>query len=135
MTMENGNRRTRKEMLTEMCTEFRQLRNIIREAGEAFIIRKESEVETLVEVVETFSVAELRAISPDWLRQIKQLKLKPAKGRLKDLKQIVHLMEEFQEKAEELREQANRQRKKAAKSPPPARHDRKLDRLAAEPLQ
>ena len=133
--MENGNRRTRKEMLTEMCTEFRQLRNIIREAGEAFIIRKESEVETLVEVVETFSVAELRAISPDWLRQIKQLKLKPAKGRLKDLKQIVHLMEEFQEKAEELREQANRQRKKAAKSPPPARHDRKLDRLAAEPLQ
>lgn len=134
MTMENGNRRNREEMLTKMATEFRQLRNIIREVGEALIIRKESEVEALVEVLETLSTAELRTLSPEWLRQIKQLKVKPAKGRMKDLKQIVHLMEEFQEKAEELREPANRQRRKVAKSPPPARKARTLDRLASDPL-
>jgi len=133
MTMENGNRRNREEMLTEMVAEFRHLRNIIREVGEALIIRKESQVEALVEMLETLSASELRALSPEWLRQIKQLKVKPAKGRMKDLKQIVHLMEEFQEKAEELREPP-RQRRRMTKSPPPARHARKLDSLAGEPL-
>lgn len=117
--MDNGDRGNRQELLSGMTNEFRYLRNIIRGVGEAFVIRRESEVEELVDVLDTLPSDDLRSLAPKWLHQLRQLKVKPTKGRLKDLKQIDLILEEFSNVVAELQATVHVKPKKPAKPSAP----------------
>jgi hypothetical protein len=129
----NGNQKKREELMTELVSELRFLRKLIHEVGEGFIIRKESEVEALVEHLATLSSTELRTVSPDWLRRIRHLKVKPAKGRLKDLKHIDLIIEELHSTAAELGSAALVRKKKSAKVAAPPSPGHTIDTASADP--
>ncbi len=79
----------------ELVRELKHLRGVVREVGESFILRREGEIETIIGHLAAIPAAPLKAEAPDWLHDIRELKLKPAKGRLKDLKEIDELIEEL----------------------------------------
>ena len=83
--------------LEELDQELRHLRSLIREVGEHFILRHEGAIETIISNLESVPQGRLKAGMPEWLQKIRGLRLKPAKGRLKDLKGIVSLIEELTE--------------------------------------
>ena len=89
------NRAANGEVLEELAAELKHLRGEVREAGECFVLRREGEIETLISHLAAIPAAKLRSEAPDWLREIRGLRLKPAKGRLKDLKGIGRLIEEL----------------------------------------
>jgi hypothetical protein len=65
--------------------------------GEHFILRHEGAIETIISNLDSVPHARLKAGMPEWLLQVRGLKLKPAKGRLKDLKGIVAVIEALTE--------------------------------------
>ncbi len=81
-----------KDLQAELTMELRQLRRLVREAGESFILRREGEIETLIEQLETLPAGKIKGTAPEWLRALRHLKVKPAKGRLRDVKDIDHLI-------------------------------------------
>ena len=83
----------RDAVMEELVGELRHLRASVREVGERFILRREGEIETLISHLAVVSTALLKRQSPGWLREIRGLKLKSAKGRLKDLKALDELIE------------------------------------------
>ncbi len=89
----NGNGSTRDELVREL----KHLREVVRDAGESFILRREGEIETILSHLAAVPAGALRSQSPAWLREIHGLKTKPAKGRLKDLKEIDRLLSELAE--------------------------------------
>lgn len=88
----------REAILEELVGELRRLRAGVREVGESFILRREGEIEAAISQLETVPTALLKRESSGWLREIRGLKLKPTKGRLKDLKGIDELIEGLTEK-------------------------------------
>ena len=72
----------------DFIRELKHLRTLVREVGEQFILRREGEVETIISHLEGVPPKILKNQASDWLHEIKTLKLKPAKGRIKDLKGI-----------------------------------------------
>jgi hypothetical protein len=87
------NRATNGEVLDELAAELKQLRGVVREAGERFVLRREGEIETLISHLAAIPATKLRSEAPGWLLEIRSLRLKPAKGRLKDLKGFDRLIE------------------------------------------
>lgn len=85
------------DQLEEFVRELKLLRTLVREVGESFILRREGEIETLLGYTETLPGRELRRRLPEWLGELRRLKLKPRKGRLRDLKEIDRLVEELTE--------------------------------------
>ena len=83
---------SRDAVIEELVGELRHLRAAVREVGESFILRREGEIETVISQLESVSTALLKRESTGWLHEIRDLKLKPAKGRLKDLKGIDELI-------------------------------------------
>jgi hypothetical protein len=83
------------ELQHDMIDELKMLRSLVRETAEGFILRKEGEIESLLAYLNTLTPAKLKAVSTPWLRDLRELKLKPAKGRGKDLKRIDSLLEEL----------------------------------------
>ncbi len=81
----------------ELVRELKHLREVVRDAGESFILRREGEIETILSHLAAVPSGALRSEAPVWLREIHGLKTKPAKGRLKDLKEIDKLIEELAE--------------------------------------
>ena len=79
----------------DLVRELKHLRVTVREVGESFILRLEGEIETMIGLLATIPAAPLKKGAPDWLHEIRELKLKPAKGRLKDLKGLDALIEEL----------------------------------------
>jgi hypothetical protein len=79
----------------ELVRELKHLRVTVREVGENFILRREGEIETIIGLLATIPAAPLKTEAPGWLHEIRELKLKPAKGRFKDLKEIEALIEEL----------------------------------------
>jgi hypothetical protein len=79
----------------ELVQELRHLRGLVRETGEQFILRREGEIETIISNLATVPAAKLRRETPGLLHEIRSLKLKPAKGRMKDLKGLESLIEEL----------------------------------------
>ena len=79
----------------DLVRELRHLRVTVREVGENFILRREGEIETIIGLLATIPASPLKKEAPDWLHEIRELKLKPAKGRLKDLKELDELIEEL----------------------------------------
>ncbi len=79
----------------ELVSELKHLRATVREVGENFILRREGEIETIIGLLATIPAAPLKKEGPDWLHEIREAKLKPAKGRLKDLKELDALIEDI----------------------------------------
>jgi len=79
----------------ELEFELRHLRAALREVGENFILRREGEIETIIGHLAAVPAALLKTGSPAWLHELRGLKLKPAKGRMKDLKAIGELIAEL----------------------------------------
>lgn len=91
-----GSKRTSNgEVREELARELRHLRALMREVGENFILRREGEIETVVSNLDAVPPGKLRAVAPNLLHDIRNLKVKPAKGRLKDLKGLNELIEEL----------------------------------------
>jgi hypothetical protein len=78
--------------LQDLVKELKYLRSVIHEIGEGLIIRKEGEIETLIAYLQAIPTAKVRRIAKDWLRQARELDVKPAKGRLKDLRRLDRLL-------------------------------------------
>jgi hypothetical protein len=76
------------ELQLELMTELKALRLSVREVAEGLILRKEGEIETLLDYLLKMPPGRLKAVARPWLRETRDLKLKPAKGRMKDLKKI-----------------------------------------------
>jgi len=99
------------EALDELTHELKHLRGLVREAGEHFILCREGEIETIISHFAAIPPGKLRAEAPNWLHQIRSLKLKPAKGRIKDLKGIDELIEELAEQVISAQEKQECRRK------------------------
>ena len=80
---------------TELVREFKHLRVLVREIGENFILRQEGEIETAISHLEALPPGKLRAVAPALIEDLRKLKVKPAKGRFKDLKELNRLIEEL----------------------------------------
>ncbi|WP_298273320.1 hypothetical protein [Geobacter sp.] len=81
------------DLLRELEQELKHLRAVVREAGENFILRREGEIETIISYLASLPRKSVREEVPEWLRELHRLKLKPAKGRLRDLKEIDRIIE------------------------------------------
>jgi hypothetical protein len=74
-----------RENLTQ---ELKHLRTLVREVGEHFILRREGEIETIISNLTAIPSRKLKSLAPGLLHDIHSLRLKPVKGRLKDLKEV-----------------------------------------------
>lgn len=88
----------RAAVLEELVGELRRLRGAVRDVGEGFILRKEGEIELVISQLENVPTALLKRESRGWLNEIRGIKLKPAKGRSKDLKGIDELIDGLAER-------------------------------------
>jgi hypothetical protein len=79
----------------ELQREFKHLRVLVREIGENFILRQEGEIETAISNLEGLPPGKLRTMAPALIQELRKLKVKPAKGRFKDLKELNRLTEEL----------------------------------------
>jgi hypothetical protein len=77
-----------KDLHDDLSRELKLLRILARDAADNFILRREGNIETFLACLVTLPRKKIRDKAPEWLRQIRSLKLKPQKGRLKDLKAI-----------------------------------------------
>ncbi len=91
----HGKGKGKEAFLEELSEQLKHLRRLVREVGESFILRREGEIETLLAYFEALPQAKLKSQCPAWLRQISHLKLKPNKGRLKDLKGIDKIIDDL----------------------------------------
>lgn len=84
-----------KDLQADLTAELRQLRRLVRDIGESFILRREGEIETLIASLTALPAGRVKADAPAWLRMVRHLKVKPAKGRLKDVKDVDRLIGEL----------------------------------------
>lgn len=103
------------ELLGELVCELKLLRTLVREVGENFILRREGEIESILAHVESMPRRTLRRDGPELLRDLHRLRLKPRKGRLRDLKEIDRLVDDLMEclveiQGDECRQELTRQR-------------------------
>jgi hypothetical protein len=83
------------EAREELAREFKHLRVLVREIGENFILRQEGEIETAISNLEVLPAGKLRAVAPALIQELRKLKVKPAKGRFKDLKELNRLIDDL----------------------------------------
>jgi hypothetical protein len=88
-------RATNGAVLEELTQELKHLRGLVRETGEQFILRREGEIETIISNLAAVPAGKVRSEAPGLLHEIRSLRLKPAKGRLKDLKGLEEVIEEL----------------------------------------
>ncbi|BDV44084.1 hypothetical protein GURASL_30070 [Geotalea uraniireducens] len=93
------------DLYNEVACELKLLRSVVREIGESFILRREGEIETLLGCLETLPRKRVRDAAPEWLRELHRLKVKPHKGRLRDLKELDRLVGELMEQFMELQQE------------------------------
>jgi len=79
----------------ELVQELKHLRSLVREIGEQFILRREGEIETIISNLAAVPANKLRTEASGFLHEIRSLRLKPEKGRLKDLKGLDGMIEEL----------------------------------------
>ena len=88
-----NDRRNSEAIQEELCRELVRLRSLVREVGENFMLSREGDIETIICHLDDVPPAMLRTEVPWSVKEIQKLKLKPAKGRLKDMKSIDELIE------------------------------------------
>ncbi|KAF0221164.1 MAG: hypothetical protein FD174_662 [Geobacteraceae bacterium] len=81
--------------LDELLRELNLLRGLVRDVGEGYILRREGEIETLISYLKSLSSGSLKTLAPSLLQEVRSIKLKPAKGRIKDLKGLDDLIEDL----------------------------------------
>lgn len=83
----------KEQPLTTLILELKQLRTVVRETAENFVLSREGEIETMVEFLEGLPDCEARRLdTAPWLRELRYTPLKPEKGRIKDLKRLDGLL-------------------------------------------
>ena len=83
------------ELRQTLFEELRSLRQTVREAGDSFILRKEGEIEALLNYLLEMRPAQVEKFGRSWLRESRELSIKPTKGRIKDLRRIDALLEDL----------------------------------------
>lgn len=106
------------ELQDELTRELKHLRAIVHEVGENFVLRREGEVEAVIANLSGVPPCKLRAVAGDLLRDLHNLRLKPEKGRLKDLKELDQLIGALAERVMTAQDCGKTPRKKSeAKKP------------------
>jgi hypothetical protein len=82
-------------VINDLAVELKYLRATVRDVGESFIMRREGEIETLLTYLEGLSARQVKDDAREWLHEVRHLKVKPQKGRLRDLKAIDALLEKL----------------------------------------
>lgn len=93
--MKKGKESRHEALQHELINELKSLRGDIREVAEGFVLCKEGEIETLLDYLLKMPPENLKTFANPWLRETRNLKLKPAKGRIKDLKKLDSLLQEL----------------------------------------
>lgn len=106
------------ELQDELIRELKHLRVVTREVGENFILRREGEVEAVIANLSGVPPGKLRAVASDLLRDLHSLKLKPEKGRFKDLKELDQLIGTLTERVMTAQECGKTPRKKSSEKKP-----------------
>lgn len=83
------------ELRQALVEELRTLRQTVREAGEGFILRKEGEIEALLSYLQEMRPAQVEKFGKSWLRESRDLSIKPTKGRIKDLRRLDTLLDDL----------------------------------------
>ena len=113
--------KTPKDPRHEMLNALKLLREDLRGVTGGFLLRKEGEIEALSEYLQKMPAAGIKDFAPLWLRETRELKLKPAKGRIKDLKKIDLLLSNLLERmieADDMNLEPKPARKKPGKRAP-----------------
>lgn len=106
-----------KDPRQELFHALKSLREDLREVTEGFLFRMEGEIEDLCSCLQKMPAAGLHEITPPLLRKTRELKLKPAKGRLKDLKRIDALLESLLDSVAAVDDQESKPRVRRKKAP------------------
>lgn len=93
--MNKSKRNNSDELRQTLFEELRSLRQTVREAGEGFILRKEGEIEALLSYLQEMRPSQVEKFGKSWLRESRDLSIKPTKGRIKDLRRIDALLEDL----------------------------------------
>jgi hypothetical protein len=93
--MKKTDRNSCDELRQTLFEELRTLRQTVREAGEGFILRKEGEIEALLSYLQEMRPAQVEKFGKSWLRESRDLSIKPTKGRIKDLRRLDALLEDL----------------------------------------
>jgi len=86
----------------DLQTELRYLRTVLRKVTENYATAREADLVQIVEAVLEDGVSGRDAVLQDMLVHLRTLRVKPKKGRLKDITRIDKLVAELVEQAEEL---------------------------------
>jgi hypothetical protein len=105
------------EIDDDLSRELKLLRILARDVAENFILRREGNIETFLACLVTLPRKKIREKVPEWLRQVRSLKLKPQKGRLKDLKAIDQLIADLKATMLDTQEKKTRGTGKHSKRP------------------
>ncbi len=116
------------ELRQTLFEELRSFRQTVREAGEGFILRKEGEIEALLSYLLEMRPAQVEKFGRSWLRESRDLSIKPTKGRIKDLRRIDALLEDLLSHVIEVDAPA----KKSRVTPPKRLVQRKVEETAPE---
>lgn len=105
-----GKKTVHDETAEKLINELKYLRSVVRDVGEGFIIRKEGEIEVLLNCLDALPPRTVHQVSKSWLKELRTLPIKPAKGRLKDLKRIESLLEDLRETVEDIQDSGKSRR-------------------------
>ncbi len=103
--MEKSKKSRHEELQLQLVSELKSLRAAVRETAGGFILCKESEIETMLDYLLKIPPGKLKTVARSWIRETRALKIKPAKGRIKDLKKIDTLLNELHNYAIEAEDQ------------------------------
>lgn len=95
MKMSKSKQNNSDELRQTLFEELRTLRQTVREVGDAFILRKEGEIEALLGYLLEMRPTQVEKFGRSWLRESRDLSIKPTKGRIKDLRRIDALLEDL----------------------------------------
>jgi hypothetical protein len=81
-----------KDPRNELLNALKAMREDLRKVTDGVLLCKEGEIEALSEYLLKMPATKIKDFASPWLRKTRDLKLKPAKGRIKDLKKIDGLL-------------------------------------------
>lgn len=106
------------ELQEELTRGLKHLRAVVHEVGDNYILRREGEIEALIANLSSVPPGRLRTVANDLLRDLHGLKLKPEKGRLKDLKALDRLIGALAERIMQAQDSGKAPRKKSTVKKP-----------------
>ena len=99
---------TASDRVRAVVVEIKRIRTLSKEIAANFVSKIEARVIELIRIVET-SGADCADQIPPMLKRIRELSVKPNKGRRKDLRQLEELLEDLWAMAEGMEEKSEKQ--------------------------